>query len=205
MNCPKCNHEMKIDRFDSVQIDRCTNCYGIWFDLAEQEQLKKMKGSEAIDIGKKNIGKEFNKIRDINCPICNVKMIAMRDAGQHHIEYEKCGSCHGVFFDAGEFKYDIQMYPYNELVIDFDKVAGVSTIVALKVYVSNEDEIPTTTSDMQDITQYGCTCLTGTPAASYTNSVGLHMKAPFKWCRISVTPGGASNELSFDLNVRGIV
>ncbi len=25
-------------------------------------------------------------------------------AGQPHIAYESCGFCHGVFFDAGEFK-----------------------------------------------------------------------------------------------------
>ena len=31
-------------------------------------------------------------------------MFQMVVAGQPHIAYESCGVCHGVFFDAGEFR-----------------------------------------------------------------------------------------------------
>ena len=37
------------------------------------------------------------------CPIDNVRMIRMVDAGQPHIWFESCPVCHGAFFDAGEF------------------------------------------------------------------------------------------------------
>lgn len=81
-----------------------TNCFGIWFDMQEHEDLKKIRGSEAIDIGDPKIGKKYNNIDDVNCPRCHVKMIPMVDVGQHHIWYESCSRCNGLFFDAGEFK-----------------------------------------------------------------------------------------------------
>ena len=44
MNCPKCNSMMEKVEYQSIEIDRCTNCYGIWFDMLEAEHLKEMKG-----------------------------------------------------------------------------------------------------------------------------------------------------------------
>ena len=104
MNCPKCQSGMEKVNYQNVEVDRCINCKGIWFDMLEQEELKKMNGSEAIDIGDPEIGKKFNKIEDINCPKCTTRMIKMVDAKQHHIWFEGCTLCYGVFFDAGEFK-----------------------------------------------------------------------------------------------------
>ena len=103
MLCPKCKSEMKKVKYQSIEIDICTGCNGIWFDMLEHEELKAIKGSEIIDLGDPKIGKEYNKIYKINCPRCNTPMIPMVDKTQPHIWYESCGSCFGIFFDAGEF------------------------------------------------------------------------------------------------------
>jgi Zn-finger nucleic acid-binding protein len=34
-----------------IEIDRCTDCKGIWFDALEAEMLAAMAGSELIDVG----------------------------------------------------------------------------------------------------------------------------------------------------------
>jgi uncharacterized protein len=103
MNCPKCDRSMEPVEFGEIEVDRCTHCQGIWFDMLEAEHLKELKNAETIDIGDPVIGKGFNKIENINCPKCATPMIRMVDAGQPHIHYEGCGVCHGLFFDAGEF------------------------------------------------------------------------------------------------------
>lgn len=103
MNCPKCKSVMKTISFEGIEVDRCVTCKGIWFDNMEHEDLKKMKGSESIDTGDFATGDEYNKIDDIDCPKCNVKMIKLVDPKQSHIWYESCHICSGVFFDAGEF------------------------------------------------------------------------------------------------------
>ena len=83
-------------------FDRCTSCKGFWFDIGEAEKLKDAWKPEFIDIGDPEMGKEFNKIRDINCPRCGKQMDKVSDPKQRHIQLEACPK-HGVFMDAGEF------------------------------------------------------------------------------------------------------
>ena len=104
MLCPKCKSGFETVTYENIKVDRCTTCKGIWFDILEQEDLKKIEGSETIDIGEEYIGEKYNQLRKINCPSCNVKMLAMIDKDQFHIQYESCPRCFGTFFDAGEFK-----------------------------------------------------------------------------------------------------
>jgi len=103
MQCPKCLSDMEVVTFKTIEVERCTSCKGLWFDMLEHEDLKKLSGSEVIDTGDPEIGKVYNKIDKINCPKCSTEMIRMADRHQHHIWYESCHQCYGVFFDAGEF------------------------------------------------------------------------------------------------------
>lgn len=104
MDCPKCGHAMESVVHQGVEVDRCTLCQGLWFDLLEHVRLKALSGSEVIDSGDPQVGSLFNRDDRIHCPRCGAGMVRMVDAGQPHIWYESCASCHGVFLDAGEFR-----------------------------------------------------------------------------------------------------
>ncbi|KPK61177.1 MAG: hypothetical protein AMJ59_01620 [Gammaproteobacteria bacterium SG8_31] len=118
MQCPKCAHDMEKVNFENVEVDRCKLCKGIWFDVLEHETLKKMKGSEIVDIGDSNVGELFNKEDQVDCPVCHVSMIRLVDKDQPHIWYEGCPVCYGVFFDAGEFR-DFKFHTIMDLVRRF--------------------------------------------------------------------------------------
>jgi len=102
--------------FAGVEVDRCTDCQGIFFDEFEKDQLQKSRGADAIDIGDAKLGKEFNKVDRINCPRCGSLMIRMVDLNQRHIWFEHCTVCGGSFFDAGEFR-DLK----HHTIVDFFK------------------------------------------------------------------------------------
>lgn len=104
MNCPKCSSEMEKVTHQDVEVDRCTNCYGLWFDLLELDDLKAIEDSEHIDVGDAGVGKLYDHLTDVNCPQCGARMIKMVDRRQPHLSYEACTVCYGVFFDAGEFR-----------------------------------------------------------------------------------------------------
>ncbi len=104
MECPKCHAEFETVTFSEIEVDRCTNCHGLWFDMLEKDDLIKLEGSESIDIGSEKVGEQYDEMRDINCPKCQLAMIPMVDKDQFHILYESCPYCFGVFFDAGEFR-----------------------------------------------------------------------------------------------------
>ena len=66
MNCPKCNSLMEKVDYETIEVDRCIGCHGIWFDMLEAERLKTFKGSEKIDIGDPKQGKRYNAVEAIN-------------------------------------------------------------------------------------------------------------------------------------------
>lgn len=103
MQCPKCAAAMENVRYADIEVDRCTRCKGLWFDMLEHEDLKRISGSESIDTGSAGEGMQHNSMDRISCPVCNVPLIRMVVAAQPHIAYEACTVCYGVYFDAGEF------------------------------------------------------------------------------------------------------
>jgi Zn-finger nucleic acid-binding protein len=65
------------------------------------------------------VGKEYNKIDDVDCPRCQTRMEKVADPKQPHIWYERCPNEHGMFFDAGEFtdyKYETLMDKFRDLI-----------------------------------------------------------------------------------------
>jgi Zn-finger nucleic acid-binding protein len=89
--------------YQNIEVDRCINCKGLWFDMLEREHLDDLKGSEAIDIGPAHKEPRDEVVR-INCPVCHTPMIRMVDLNHPSIWYESCKVCYGLFYDAGEFR-----------------------------------------------------------------------------------------------------
>jgi Zn-finger nucleic acid-binding protein len=104
MECPKCKNEMKANQHKGVEYDQCEECGGLWFDALEAEELVEMKGAAQIDTGDAKVGAKLKKKWEVKCPKCMVSMLPVHDIEQPHIQLEACPTCHGSFFDAGEFK-----------------------------------------------------------------------------------------------------
>lgn len=117
MKCPKCQSAMERVRFETTEVDRCTACGGLWFDLLEDEKL--LSKAAEIDTGSAETGARHNPIDRIRCPVCpNSQLLRMVDHRQPHIWFESCPTCHGRFFDAGEFR-DLAHYTPWDLIKGF--------------------------------------------------------------------------------------
>ena len=104
MQCPKCLSDMTVIDYQEIEIDRCSDCFGMFFDHLEKEDLKALEGADSIDIGDEFVGARFNEILDVPCPKCNVKMDHVLHKEPFEIKFESCPQCHGAYFDAGEFR-----------------------------------------------------------------------------------------------------
>lgn len=114
--CPKCSGRLEQVVYRGGEVDRTLECAGIWFDSLEAEKLKKIKGSETLDIGSPDIGTQLDRIPGkIDCPRCREKMSRLLDIDEYSIWYEKCSECHGVWLDAGEFKRFKQNFRHRDL------------------------------------------------------------------------------------------
>ncbi|MCG9751884.1 zf-TFIIB domain-containing protein [Vibrio brasiliensis] len=103
MKCPKCSSNFEQLQTPLSDVERCTECKGLWIDAYEVEAMKPL--ADVIDSGDEEIGKAFNAIDRIDCPVCpNNQLLRLVDPKQPHIWFESCPTCKGRFYDAGEFK-----------------------------------------------------------------------------------------------------
>ena len=102
MRCPKCRSDMEQLEIDGTEIDRCSSCHGLWFDAGELTKIRSKEAAAVLDIGDVSTGKKQNEIEHYRCPRCAGPMNRLVDPDQPHIWFERCGSCRGSFFDAGE-------------------------------------------------------------------------------------------------------
>ena len=102
MRCPKCRSDMEQIEIEGTEIDRCSSCHGLWFDAGELSKLRSKEVAAVLDIGDVTTGKKQNEIERYRCPRCAGPMNRLVDPDQPHIWFERCGSCRGSFFDAGE-------------------------------------------------------------------------------------------------------
>lgn len=117
MDCPKCGGELiSKSHGENISLERCRVCYGL---LVETHVLDKMReewmAETFLDTGPASIGKKFDKVEDIDCPHCSVKMDKVVDPKQTHIWMESCPSCYRVFLDAGEFS-DLKYETFSDRI-----------------------------------------------------------------------------------------
>lgn len=121
MECPKCKGKLETKQHgDEISIQRCSSCYGM---LVEEHMLAGMLNSwmseTILDTGPASIGKKYDQIDDIKCPLCNISMDKIVDPVQTHIWMESCPACYRIFLDAGEFsdlKYDTFSDKFKSLI-----------------------------------------------------------------------------------------
>jgi Zn-finger nucleic acid-binding protein len=97
---------------DGTTVDRCPTCGGMFFDLEEEPHVLRNKELVAkIDTHPRSHDADA-KVR-IECPRDGEPMVHVHDVKQHHVGYETCPACGGVYLDAGELK-DLSEFSFGE-------------------------------------------------------------------------------------------
>ena len=50
MKCPKCGADLATEDYHGIQVDRCTECHGVWFDAGEAETLLEQEASGVASV-----------------------------------------------------------------------------------------------------------------------------------------------------------
>lgn len=106
-NCPSCKKEtLQEITFCKNQIERCSQCKGIWFN---QDELRKSKDEEDqflkwLDV---DLWKDSSKFQASTsskvCPVCKVNLYEVNYGGSG-IKVDVCNKCKGIWLDGGEFQ-----------------------------------------------------------------------------------------------------
>ncbi len=110
MNCPNENEEMKQVKVEShygqtVILDQCPQCGGIWFDHLELYSVKQGQ-AEKIDVISTKTLRTTSLIEksELLCPRDSVTLINFQDPYfPKDIILARCPSCRGFWLNRGEF------------------------------------------------------------------------------------------------------
>ena len=116
MKCPRCGDKLTSEKYEGVDIERCTACKGFWlpgYRLADVIEIReKTFNIEEVakfrELHEAHASMVHQADKEINCPECNQVMT------QNHYNYaaevliDRCPAGHGVWLDPGEIEH-IQM------------------------------------------------------------------------------------------------
>ncbi len=112
--CPACDtpmQSMELDLQPPLNIERCGECFGLFFDPGEVESLLDSAVSPVFSINVELLG-NINKERYQNnrpvkyrkCPVCRTLMNRVLFGHRSGVVIDQCKS-HGVWLDGGEISH----------------------------------------------------------------------------------------------------
>jgi len=96
--CPRDGAELKTEREQGIQVDRCPACRGAWYDYDELAALESTVAGEEQRLGTIEYAKHESTLL---CPVCDAPMHAFNYRA-YNLELDACAEGHGWWLDAGE-------------------------------------------------------------------------------------------------------
>ncbi|WP_005033220.1 zf-TFIIB domain-containing protein [Holophaga foetida] len=112
--CPKCGMELLEFCYQTIRIDQCSSCDGIWLDKGELEAVERAKkgmllseelntrwiqARERLRAATPGELAERQALSHQRCPRCHVEL---EEVQEHGVSVDRCTQCGGVWLDAGE-------------------------------------------------------------------------------------------------------
>lgn len=111
MNCPRCNTTLKTERYEGIEIDKCSQCGGTWLDdgeilkivQTEEETFDPMLIRETLAQGFTGIPKD-QQAPTVNCPKCQSLMTPLNYDYSSGIILDRCPQGHGLWLGGKELE-----------------------------------------------------------------------------------------------------
>lgn len=105
MNCPACNHELKLMPVTGVKVLACRDsCGGLWFEWRELKKLKDRNAAAGQSLLLLERAEGVHIYRDIQhpCPKCTHTLLYRHCfSRKFNYEIDQCSKCGGFWVDVG--------------------------------------------------------------------------------------------------------
>lgn len=111
--CPQCNIALQtidLNVTDHLYIERCQQCFGLFFDPGEIETLLDHAVSDAETVNIKHIQAinddryQAKKVKYLKCPVCRILMNRVSFGYRSGVIADRCAK-HGIWLDNGEITH----------------------------------------------------------------------------------------------------
>jgi len=104
MQCVKCDGELKRVSLGELDVDKCSQGSGIWFDSGELDKILESGSIEALKNEVDN--NQGHDAQKGNCPRCGGtgKMVQVTSLKNAEVHIDTCSVCYGQWLDGGELE-----------------------------------------------------------------------------------------------------
>jgi len=105
VDCPACKGVVVVVEYERIELDYCTECFGVWIDAGELELLLERLAidgaaftmNEIMSLPGKKVAEKARR-----CPICRRKMRKVLIGSEPEVLIDVCSRGDGLWFDGGE-------------------------------------------------------------------------------------------------------
>lgn len=122
--CPRCKSDTQTTNVDTLELDRCASCAGLWFDVGEIKQLRALADEarlrDEITHVLQNAGATLKPEQAIvaehplPCPVCHLRMARRPHPDAPGVVIDRCHQ-HGTWLDRGEAARLLQLINEHEV------------------------------------------------------------------------------------------
>ena len=98
LKCPLDGTPLDLGREYDIEVDRCPQCGGAWYD---DEELSLLEATVADDDERRGMIDYAKRESAFSCPVCETPMRAFNYRA-YNLELDACTKEHGFWLDAGE-------------------------------------------------------------------------------------------------------
>ena len=107
MKCPRDGTVLASVQLLGLQLDKCHQCDGIWFDRGELERLRDAKVEDAEEALERKYGDprvQTGAVREhMRCPRCgDARLLQSTYTYVSRVSIDRCERCQGIWLDDGE-------------------------------------------------------------------------------------------------------
>lgn len=119
ITCPRCNSATSVVGVDQLELDRCARCGGIWFDVGEVRELRKLVDDKRVREQLQELphahgaGSTSTEAVALACPVCALKMVRRHHEDAPGVVVDRCQQ-HGTWLDQGEAERLLVLAAQNE-------------------------------------------------------------------------------------------
>jgi Zn-finger nucleic acid-binding protein len=111
--CPQCDKPLQtidLNLNGPFLIERCTHCFGLFFDPGEIDTLLESSVSGVFDVNHEllqNINRDryqHKEVKYVKCPVCRILMNRMNFGQRSGVIIDQCRT-HGIWLESGEITH----------------------------------------------------------------------------------------------------
>ena len=98
LKCPRDATDLDMGKEHDIEVDRCHQCGGAWYD---DEELALLEATVADEDSRRGMIDYAKRTSELKCPVCGTLMRAFNYRA-HNLELDACTQAHGFWLDSGE-------------------------------------------------------------------------------------------------------